>query len=98
MNIHKAIKAINSSAEFTCQDENIDTIQWLNDTTPIAKSDIQAKITELQTTYDNNKYQRDRAAEYPSIPDQLDKIYHEGIDEWKKVIKAVKDANPKETE
>ena len=37
-----------------------------------------------------------RANEYPSIPDQLDKIYHEGIDEWKKVIKAVKDANPKE--
>ena len=36
-----------------------------------------------------------RANEYPSIPDQLDKIYHEGIDEWKKVIKAVKDANPK---
>ena len=36
-----------------------------------------------------------RAREYPSIPDQLDKIYHEGIDEWKKVIKAVKDANPK---
>ena len=37
-----------------------------------------------------------RAREYPSIPNQLDKIYHEGIDEWKKVIKAVKDANPKE--
>ena len=37
-----------------------------------------------------------RAKEYPSIKDQLDKIYHEGIDEWKKVIKAVKDANPKE--
>ena len=37
-----------------------------------------------------------RANEYPSIPDQLDKIYHEGIDEWKKVIKAVKEANPKE--
>jgi len=37
-----------------------------------------------------------RKKEYPSIADQLDKIYHEGIDEWKKVIKAVKDANPKE--
>jgi len=39
---------------------------------------------------------RTRKNLYPSIPDQLDKIYHEGIDEWKKVIKAVKDANPKE--
>ena len=37
-----------------------------------------------------------RAREYPSVKDQLDKIYHEGIDEWKKVTKAVKDANPKE--
>ena len=36
-----------------------------------------------------------RKKEYPSITDQLDKIYHDGIDEWKKVIKAVKDANPK---
>ena len=43
-------------------------------------------MTELQTEYDNNKYQRDRAAEYPSIVDQLDKIYHDGIDEWKKII------------
>ena len=36
-----------------------------------------------------------RASEYPSIADQLDKIYHSGIDEWKKVIKKVKDDNPK---
>ena len=36
-----------------------------------------------------------RSTEYPSIADQLDKIYHDGVDEWKKVIKAVKDANPK---
>ena len=36
-----------------------------------------------------------RKKEYPSIVDQLDKIYHDGIDEWKKVIKKVKDDNPK---
>ena len=96
MNIHKAIKAINSSAEFTCQDENIDTIKWLNGTTPIAKADIEAKMAELQTEYDNNKYQRERAAEYPSIKDQLDDIYHNGVDGWKTTIKAVKDKYPKE--
>ena len=96
MNIHKAIKAINSSAEFTCQDENIDTIKWLNGTTPISKVDIEAKMAELQTEYDNNKYQRDRAKEYPSIKDQLDGIYHNGIDGWKTTIKAVKDKYPKE--
>ena len=38
---------------------------------------------------------RNRRIDYPSIADQLDKIYHEGIDEWKKVIKATKDKYPK---
>jgi len=36
-----------------------------------------------------------RANDYPSIKDQLDKIYHSGIEEWKKVIKATKDKYPK---
>ena len=37
-----------------------------------------------------------RVAEYPTTGEQFDKIYHDGIDEWKKVIKAVKDKYPKE--
>ena len=36
-----------------------------------------------------------RQKKYPSIQDQLDDIYHNGIDEWKKTIKAVKDKYPK---
>ena len=40
-------------------------------------------------------YKWKREKEYPSIEDQLDKIYHDGIDEWKVVIKAVKDKYPK---
>tara|TARA_B100001057_G_scaffold39992_1_gene35942 strand:+ start:732 stop:1007 length:276 start_codon:yes stop_codon:yes gene_type:complete len=40
-------------------------------------------------------YQEKRQAEYPTIVDQLDDIYHNGIDEWKKTIKAVKDKYPK---
>jgi hypothetical protein len=40
------------------------------------------------------KYKRQR--EYPSIEEQLDKIYHDGIDAWKVVIKATKDKYPKE--
>ena len=37
-----------------------------------------------------------RAKEYPSIVDQLDDIYHNGIDGWKATIKATKDKYPKE--
>ena len=54
-------------------------------------SQVSAKKTELVTAYDAKKYQRDRAKAYPSIADQLDDIYHNGIDEWKKTIKVVKD-------
>ena len=96
--IIEAILKINPNAVVTVRGLNINTceIEWHNGTTPIAKTDIETKMAELQTAYDNNKYQRDRAAEYPSIVDQLDKIYHDGIDEWKKVIKVTKDKYPKE--
>ena len=62
--------------------------------------DDEAKRTKhmatLKAEYEAKKYQRDRAIEYPSIVDQLDDIYHNGVDEWKKTIKAVKDKYPKE--
>jgi hypothetical protein len=41
------------------------------------------------------QYQRDRASAYPSLADQLDKIYHSGVAGWKADIKVIKDANPK---
>ena len=40
-------------------------------------------------------YTEARRAEYPPIEDQLDKIYHSGIDAWKADIKAIKDKYPK---
>ena len=53
-----------------------------------------AAATE-KTAYDALQYQRDRANEYPSIADQLDDIYHNGIDAWKATIKVTKDKYPK---
>ena len=92
----KAILAINSEASFSIEgNNNVKNIIWLNNTTPIAEADIIAKQKELQTAYDNVKYQRDRAEAYPSIADQLDDLYHNGIDGWKKTIKAIKDKYPK---
>ena len=55
----------------------------------------QAWIIEKEKI-DKTKYQRDRATEYPSIADQLDDLYHNGIDGWKTTIKAIKDKHPKE--
>ncbi len=71
-------------------------MEWLDKTqTEPSESAIQTEMTRLQTEYDNNAYQRNRAAEYPSIPDQLDDIYHNGIDAWKATIKVTKDKYPK---
>ena len=94
--IIKSILAINPNAKVSVNAEDVKQITWHNDTTPIAEADILAKQKELQTAYDNNAYQRSRATEYPSMADQLDDIYHNGVDEWKKTIKAVKDKYPKE--
>ena len=58
--------------------------------TQLDAADAAATTAEaLQTVQDN------RRKEYPSVADQLDKIYHDGINEWKKVIKATKDKYPK---
>ena len=91
MDIAKAILAINPSAEVSVDAEDFEQITWLNGTTPISKEDIQAKQAELQADYDAKQYQRDRAKEYPAIEDQLDDIYHNGIDGWKATIKVTKD-------
>jgi hypothetical protein len=42
-----------------------------------------------------NAYIYARQAAYPSISDQLDLLYHQGIDGWKAAIQAVKDKYPK---
>jgi len=90
-----AILAINPSAKVIIYEEDINTIDW-GETTPISNEDILAKQAQLQTDYDAKQYQRDREAEYPSIVDQLDDIYHNGIDAWKATIKTTKDKYPKE--
>ena len=40
-------------------------------------------------------YTEARREEYPSIEDQLDKIYHSGVNAWKADIKVIKDKYPK---
>ena len=44
-----AIKAINPNAKYTCSGD-LENIIWLDGTPAISKSDIEAKLSELQTT------------------------------------------------
>jgi len=49
MSISKAIKEINSNAEFLVLENNANQITWLNGTTPISVEDINAKVAEMPT-------------------------------------------------
>jgi hypothetical protein len=81
---HDNVNSINGDTQETIvakdEDQNIVSINW----------------TSVNAWTDPDEYKYKRAAEYPSIVDQLDDIYHNGIDGWKTTIKAVKDKYPKE--
>ena len=90
--IIQAILSINPNAEVRLIGSDIDKceIEWVNGTKEISRADIKAKISSIE-------HIGKRQAEYPSIGDQLDMIYHagQGGDEFQKAIKAVKDKYPK---
>jgi len=53
--IAKAIKKINPNANFHCIEDDINSIQWNEDTTPIPIADIQAQIPIVEQEIANEK-------------------------------------------
>jgi len=97
--IIEAILKINPNAKVAVKGDDINTceIEWHNETTPIPKADIEAKVIELQADYDAKQYQRDRV--YPTIQDQLDMQYWDNVNgttTWEDAIAKVKADNPKD--
>ena len=86
--------------DFTLQDDSdgngVYISSWLHktDAQPTVSA-IEAAEVEWQTAYDAQDYARNRKAEYPAIVDQLDDIYHNGIDGWKATLQVTKDKYPK---
>lgn len=77
-------------------DFTYEEIQWESDNIPMpTKEEVMAKAQELKDEYDRAEYARMRAISYPSIAEQLDKLYHEGIDGWKASIDEIKQKYPK---
>ena len=76
----------------------------LNPLVVTIRSDVAYDANEQVVSYDlsaaealvaANAYKEQRASAYPSMADQLDTIYHSGIDAWKAQIAAVKQEYPK---
>lgn len=89
MNIPKILASMCPGAQWSLDGEAYSGLVW-----PEQK---QAKPTEdeLAAWVDPNAYKDKRAAAYPSIADQLDLLYHGGMDAWKAAITAVKEEFPK---
>ena len=81
-NTHSTVVTINGDSDATDKDGNVVVLN---------ESLITTEVTRLQAAYDAQAYARSRVNEYPSIADQLDDIYHNGIDAWKATIKTTKD-------
>ena len=93
MNKVDAIQSLRPNAQWVLRGGEL---EWMDtEQTQPTEAEITAEVTRLQAEYDGNEYQRQRAAAYPSIADQLDDIYHNGIDAWKETISAVKAEYPK---
>ena len=84
LSIHNNVISVNGDTQESIvakdKDGNNVTIDW----------------TKVNSWTDPEQYKYDRANEYPSIVDQLDDIYHNGLDGWKSTIKTTKDKYPKE--
>ena len=97
MDIIQSIAAVRKEqdgghAQVSVDQDDINKITWHDgNPTNITNEQILAKQTELKAAYNAKQYQRDRAKEYPSWQDQLDDIYHNGIEGWKTTIKVTKD-------
>ena len=63
--------------------------------TPPTDAEIDAEVKRLQAEYDANQYQRDRAVSYPSWQEQMDLIYHSGVEGLKAELKKTKEKYPK---
>jgi hypothetical protein len=83
---------------------NHEAIYKLNPSVVTIRGDVAYDANSNEVTYDKsavaayvsaNAYKAQRAAEYPNIVDQLDTLFHEGIDGWKETIQAVKTKYPK---
>lgn len=77
--------------------DTFESIVWTNKP-EITKEFFDNKVAEIQSEYEANQYQRDRALAYPSIQDQLDMQYWDSVNNtttWKDAVAKVKADNPK---
>ena len=89
--LHKAIRTIHNNTVSINGDTQETITAWDKD-----GNEISINWTDVNAWIDPEQYKYDRANEYPSIVDQLDYIYHNGVTKWKTdMITPIKEKYPK---
>jgi FKBP-type peptidyl-prolyl cis-trans isomerase (trigger factor) len=90
-----AILSLYPTAQVSVDDYQV--IWYEPSVAPVTEQQIEAELARLQTEYNTKQYARNRAAEYPSIGDQLDALFHAGVfpEAMAAEIQAIKDKYPK---
>ena len=92
-----AIRALRPNSGYILRGDTYSGLEW-DSTDPLpTEQEVEIKLAELKYQEEVNVYQEKRKLEYPDWGDQLDQIYHSGIDAWKADIKVIKDKYPKQT-
>ena len=93
----EAIEELYPNTAYVIKNESV--LEILDDTV-VSYEDIVQKVAELDYQEEVKGYQRQRAAEYPSMADQQDMQFHDAVNgttTWKDAIQVVKDKYPKQT-
>jgi hypothetical protein len=91
-----AIIKIRPNSAFILENEDLSRLEWKdNSISPPNVDEINFEYSKLLQEYESYDYWRNRKKEYPKIEDQLDILYHQGYDGWKKIIQEIKDKYPK---
>ena len=96
--ISDALQSLRPNSEYSLAGNAYSGLNWLDKTqTKPTEQEVEERIAVLKYQEEVNVYQEKRKLEYPNWGDQLDQIYHSGIDVWKSDIKKIKDKYPKQT-
>ena len=100
---HEAI--YNTHPNVVSVDDGLGAFDEDGNSVTVDETKVAEEVARLEADFKSRQYQRDRAASYPDLAEQLDLLWH-AIDDGKfnvksketdfyKKLKAVKDANPK---
>ena len=96
--ISDALQSLRPNSEYSITGDAYSGLNWLDKTqTKPTEQEVEERIAVLKYQEEVNVYQEKRKLEYPNWGDQVDQIYHSGIDVWKSDIKKIKDKYPKQT-